>query len=152
VTPSRQVLVIDAYGSLLYAGARTLQSKLPDPAGSTQPVVVLRLRGRTSLGATFAAVIADYVARLDAVDGHLILSGVQSPMLAKVERTVTGPAGGRIEVFEASKVLGESTNLAIDAGIQWLAAHTPADTMAGGTTVRENDDGATPDEPSDVTP
>ena len=155
VTPSRQVLVLDAYGSLLYAGARTLQSKLPDPAGSTQPVVVLRLRGRTSLGATFAAVIADYVGRLDNVDGHLILSGVQSPMLAKVERTVTTPAGGRIEVYEATNVLGESTNLAIDAGLQWLADHQPVSSGPSGRDGRrggENDDGATPDEPSDVTP
>ncbi len=110
----------------------------PIPPGSTQPVVVLRLRGRTSLGATFAAVIADYVGRLDNVDGHLILSGVQSPMLAKVERTVTSPAGGRIEVFEATHVLGESTNLAIDAGLQWLADHQPvaSGTVASATTTR----------------
>ncbi|TFH20693.1 MAG: SulP family inorganic anion transporter, partial [Acidimicrobiales bacterium] len=82
VTPDRRVLVVDAYGSLLYAGARTLQIRLPDPSGATQPVVVLRLRGRMSLGATFAAVIADYVERIDRAGGHLILSGVQSPLLA----------------------------------------------------------------------
>jgi sulfate permease, SulP family len=149
VTPDRQVLVIDAYGSLLYAGARTLQSRLPDPAGSTQPVVVLRLRGRTSLGATFAAVITDYVGRLDNVDGHLILSGVQSPMLAKVERTVTSRAAARLEVFEATAVLGESTNLAIDAGLQWLADHPP---VASHAITADNDDGATPGGEPDVTP
>jgi SulP family sulfate permease len=155
VTPDRQVLVIDAYGSLLYAGARTLQSRLPDPAGSTQPVVILRLRGRTSLGATFAAVIADYVDRLDSVDGHLMLSGVQSPLLAKIERTVTNPAAGRVEVFEAAPVIGESTNLAIDAGLQWLADHPPVAsraTLQENHRAGENDNGATPDESSDVTP
>ncbi|HYN32474.1 MAG TPA: SulP family inorganic anion transporter [Ilumatobacteraceae bacterium] len=155
VTPDRQVLVIDAYGSLLYAGARTLQSKLPDPAGSIQPVVILRLRGRLSLGATFAAVMADYVSRLDNVDGHLILSGVQSPMLAKIERTVLGPASSRIEVFEATTVIGESTNAAIDAGLQWLADHPP---VASGATRQqngrgsENDDGVTSGDEPDVTP
>ena len=30
--PSREVTVLDVYGSLLFAGARTLQTRLPDPA------------------------------------------------------------------------------------------------------------------------
>ena len=58
--PSERVTALDVYGSLLYAGARTLQVRLPDPAGSISPAVVLRLRGRTSLGATFFVVMADY--------------------------------------------------------------------------------------------
>ena len=49
---SDHVTILDVYGSLLYAGSRTLQSRLPDPAGTEAPVVVLRLRGRTTLGAT----------------------------------------------------------------------------------------------------
>ncbi len=147
VAPDRQVVVIDAYGSLLYAGARTLQLRLPDPSGATQPVVVLRLRGRLSLGATFAAVLADYVDRLDRVGGHLILSGVQSPMLAKIERTSSSRVAGAIDVYEASEVIGESTELAIAAGERWLAEHPPVSVA-----VAENDDGATPDDQPDVTP
>ena len=100
----RAVTVLDAYGSLLYAGARTLQIKLPDPAGAEMPVVVLRLRGHMSLGATFAAVLADYVERLDRVGGHLILSGVQSPTLgqdrAQLERS---RSAGSIDIFEATR-------------------------------------------------
>jgi hypothetical protein len=53
---SHHVTVLDVYGSLLYAGSRTLQAHLPDPAGTQAPAVVLRLRGRTSLGATFIKV------------------------------------------------------------------------------------------------
>ncbi|MGH8774696.1 MAG: SulP family inorganic anion transporter [Jiangellaceae bacterium] len=62
--PSGQVTVLDVYGSLLYAGSRTLQARLPYPTGSQRPAVVLRLRGRTSLGATFFRVVADYAQRL----------------------------------------------------------------------------------------
>ena len=51
--PSHTVVVLDVYGSLFYAGSRTLQVRLPDPSGAERPAVVLRLRGRTSLGATF---------------------------------------------------------------------------------------------------
>ena len=145
VTPDRRVLLLDAYGSLLYAGARTLQNRLPDPSGATQPVVVLRLRGHMSLGATFAAVIADYVERIDRAGGHLILSGVQSPLLARVERTATPRVAGAIDVFEATEVIGESTNRAIDAGELWLERHTPVTTV-------EDDNGATPDDEPDVTP
>ena len=48
--PSHTVVVLDVYGSLFYAGSRTLQVRLPDPSGAERPAVVLRLRGRTSLG------------------------------------------------------------------------------------------------------
>jgi sulfate permease, SulP family len=157
VTPDRRVLVVDAYGSLLYAGARTLQNRLPDPSGATQPVVVLRLRGRMSLGATFAAVIADYVERIDRAGGHLILSGVQSPLLARVERTATPRVAGAIDVFEATDVIGESTNRAIDAGELWLERHAPVTTVEstsedGTERGNENDNGATPGDAPDVTP
>ena len=41
---SFHITVLDVYGSLLYAGARTLQAHLPDPGEAQSPVVVLRLR------------------------------------------------------------------------------------------------------------
>ena len=41
-----EVTLLDVYGSLYYAGARTLASLLPNPQGALAPVVVLRLRGR----------------------------------------------------------------------------------------------------------
>jgi SulP family sulfate permease len=159
VTPDAQVLVIDAYGSLLYAGARTLQNRLPDPAGARRPVVVLRLRGQMSLGATFAAVISDYVDRLDRSGGRLYLSGVQSPLLATIERTASPRVAGVVEVFAATEVIGESTNRAIDAGERWLAelgeivTTGNADAPGTATAVRpEDDDGAAPDESSDAAP
>jgi SulP family sulfate permease len=61
------VTILDVYGSLLYAGARTLQAHLPDPAGTQASTVVLQLRGRTSLGAAFFKVVTDYADRLTGV-------------------------------------------------------------------------------------
>ena len=55
---SRTVTLIDVYGSLHYAGARTLQQHLPDPVGTEAPAVVLRMRGRTGLGSTSFTVLA----------------------------------------------------------------------------------------------
>jgi SulP family sulfate permease len=62
--PSRTVTLLDVYGSLYYAGAKTLAARLPDPGGAKRPVVVLRLRGRTRLGATSVVVIDGYAKRL----------------------------------------------------------------------------------------
>ena len=84
--PGGRVTALDVYGSLLYAGARTLQVRLPDPTGASTPVVVLRLRGRTSLGATFFVVLADYAHRLQSNGGRLFLSGVDPQMLARMRR------------------------------------------------------------------
>jgi sulfate permease, SulP family len=58
---SHEVTVLDVYGSLLFAGARTLQMRLPGPSGCERPVVV---HGRTTLGATGFIVLADYAERL----------------------------------------------------------------------------------------
>src|SRR5690606_12145768 len=47
-----RVTVLDIYGPLFFAGARTLERLLPEP-GATRAVVVLRLRGRDEeIGAT----------------------------------------------------------------------------------------------------
>ena len=60
-----EVVILDVYGSLFYAGARSLQLKLPDPGNSHGAVVVLRLRGRTTLGSTFFVMMGDYTRRLE---------------------------------------------------------------------------------------
>ncbi len=83
---SQHVTILDVYGSLLYAGSRTLQIRLPDPAGTESPVVVLRLRRRTSLGATFIKVAGDYANRLADVDGRLYLSGLQPTSTERLHR------------------------------------------------------------------
>ena len=116
--PSDQVTILDVYGSLLYAGSRTLQARLPDPAGSHAPAVVLRLRGRTSLGATFVKVIADYAERLAEVDGRLYLSGLDTGMTERLRHT--GRLEGSVRTFEATPLVGESTEAARHAAQAWL--------------------------------
>ena len=122
--PSDQVTILDVYGSLLYAGARTLQARLPDPAGSHAPVVVLRLRGRTSLGATFLKVMAGYAERLAEADGQLYLSGLDPTTAERLRHTrrLDGP----IRIFEATPLVGESTEAARHAAQTWLV-RKPAD-------------------------
>ena len=115
---SQHVTVLDVYGSLLYAGSRTLQAHLPDPAGTQAPAVVLRLRGRTSLGATFIKVVSDYADRLADVGGRLYLSGLQPSLTERLHHT--GTIDGPMRAFEATPIVGESTHEAYLDAESWL--------------------------------
>ncbi len=116
---SRAVTVLDIYGSLQFAGARTLQTALPDPSESDAPAVVLRLRGRSRLGATPLIVIADYAQRLESVGGRLYLSGVDPDLVEKIRQSHRIDAD-RVPTFAATAVHGESSDAALDAAADWL--------------------------------
>lgn len=94
------VTILDVYGSLLYAGARTLQARLPARGQAHSAVVVLRLRGRTALGATFAKVMTDYASQLAVSGGRLYLSGLDHGVADQLRRT--GQAEGPVRTFEAT--------------------------------------------------
>jgi sulfate permease, SulP family len=124
---SHAVTVLDVYGSLLFAGARTLQTRLPDPAGSESPVVVLRLRGRTTLGATAFIVFADYAERVRSAGGHLFLSGVEPELVQQLKSTQRGDLSDAVTVVPMSATILESTQQAYDEAEAWLAEHTTLD-------------------------
>jgi sulfate permease, SulP family len=118
VLTSQHVTVLDVYGSLLYAGARTLQAHLPDPGTAHEPVVVLRLRRRTSLGATFIKVVSDYADHLASAGGRLYLSGLEPSLTERLMRS--GQVDGPIRTFEATSIIGESTRDAYLDAEAWL--------------------------------
>jgi SulP family sulfate permease len=122
---SHGVTLLDVYGSLYYAGARTLQVRLPDPTGARSPAVVLRLRGRTALGATFIVVVKQYAERVAAVGGRLFLSGVDPDLYAQLLRTGAISSEARGSIFESTVVVGESSSVAYAAAEAWLAGSAP---------------------------
>ena len=117
---SNHALLLDIYGSLYYAGARTLQHHLPDPEGSTSPAVVIRLRGRALLGATSYAVLSDYAARIASVGGRLYLTGLDPEVLAQVQRNRTVETAATCR-FQATDTLGEASLDAYHDAERWLA-------------------------------
>lgn len=129
--PSEQVTVLDVYGSLLYAGSRTLQARLPDPAGSQGAAVVVRLRGRTALGATFYRVLHGYAERLAATGGRLYLSGLDEDLLDQLRRAGGLDLSGPVRTVPATEVLGESTRHAVHDAQAWLVRHTARDSSPG---------------------
>ena len=121
--PSDRVTVLDVYGSLPYAGARTLQARLPGVGTAHRAVVVLRLRGHTSLGATFNRVIGDYSRRLAATGGRLYLSGLSPNVIEQLRETGALNVSGPVSPYRATSVIGESTARAADAAEAWLIRH-----------------------------
>jgi sulfate permease, SulP family len=123
--PSREVLLLDIYGSLFYAGARTVQVRLPDPAGAQHPAVVLRLRGRAMLGSTSFAVLAGYADRVASVGGRFYLSGLDPAVHQQLLSNRTVGGDGEVRVFEASPVIGESSLAAVHDAESWLEGLPP---------------------------
>lgn len=95
---------------------------LPDPQGADRPVVVLRLRGRTQVGATLVEVLSVYADELARAGGRLYLSGVSdhanSQLVASGKIRLDGP----VTVERASSVVGSSTGRAVEAAEEWLVS------------------------------
>ena len=117
---SNKVTVLDVYGHLFYAGARTLERLLPKLNGAENPVVILRLRGRTNLGATLVEVLANYADKLQAVDGRLYLTGIGEGAYEQMVRTGKLRLSGPVRVYEATSVRGQSTREAHADAETWL--------------------------------
>lgn len=117
---SHHVTVLDVYGYLFHAGAKTLERMLPVPEGADHPVVILRLRGDTSIGATLINVLANYADRLEAVHGRLYLSGISKNLSEQVVRAAKLVLTGPVRTYKMTPVVGESTHEAYKHAMAWL--------------------------------
>jgi SulP family sulfate permease len=115
------VTVLDVYGHLFYAGARTLETRLPRPAGAAHPVVVLRLRGRTTPGATLVDVLIHYADELRSAGGRLYLSGIDRHAHEQLVHAGKLELSGPIRLYDATPIVGESTHSALADAEAWLA-------------------------------
>ena len=117
---SNKVTVLDVYGHLFFAGARTLERLLPRPGEAENPVVVLRLRGRSTLGATLVEVLANYADKLKKGGGRLYLTGISEEAYDQIVRTKKLSLTGPVRAYEATAVRGESTEEAYADAKSWL--------------------------------
>lgn len=118
--PSDRVTVLDVYGHLFYAGARTLERLLPAPQDARNPVVILRLRGLTTAGATLLEVLANYADKLEEVNGRLYLTGLSERVHDQVIRTGKLQLGGPVRAYDATPIRGQSTRKAVTDAQTWL--------------------------------
>lgn len=119
---SGKVTVLDVYGHLFYAGARTLERLLPQPNDAQNPVVILRLRGRNAFGATLLEVLSNYADKLQKVDGRLYLTGISEGAREQVVRTGKFSPTGPVQAYDATSVIWESTREAVADARTWLVS------------------------------
>jgi SulP family sulfate permease len=125
VLRSNQIVVLNVYGSLFYAGARTFESSLPRVVDAEKPVVIVRIRGRMVVGATAFSVLSGYAALLEERGGRLYLSGVAPELLEQFKASGRVTSGGPIHYVEATPTLGESTRAAIADAEGFLLGEAP---------------------------
>ena len=119
---SNVVTVLDVEGSLFFAGARTLADALPNPDGATRPVVILRLRGYTSVGATLIEVLDNYADALTEVGGRLYLSGVDDEVSKQLRRAGKLDLDRVVHLIPADAIFGASTEQAVAHASAWLGS------------------------------
>jgi SulP family sulfate permease len=117
---SNKVTVLDVYGHLFYAGARTLERLLPKPEGAHNPAVILRLRGRSTVGATLIEVLSNYADKLNAVDGRLYLTGISGAAHDQLLRTGKLRLTVSVHAYEATPIRLQSTQQAVADARTWL--------------------------------
>lgn len=118
--PSREVTVLNVYGSLFFAGARKFEDLLPDHEGASQPVVVIRLRGRQRLGATLIEVLDTYSDELEKIGGRLFLAGLAEDTAAQMRRAGKLDFERVVTLVPARETLGASTEEAVEMARAWL--------------------------------
>jgi SulP family sulfate permease len=126
VLEDRQVVVLDVYGSLLLAGARTLEARLPDPGHARRPAVVLRLRGHTTVSSTSIEVLARYAHRLEERGGRLYLSGVEPQVETRLRKSHGLEAMGPVEVVMATEIMGASSRTAYRHAKDFVEGRDPS--------------------------
>jgi len=114
------ITVLDIYGPIFYASARTLGRLLPSPEGAKNPVVILRLRGLTKVGATLIDVLAGYARKLKDVNGRLYLSGISEQVYQQLKSAGRLGGASHVHAFDATPIRGQSTKAAIAHAQEWL--------------------------------
>lgn len=117
---SRQIVVLSPNGSLFFAGAQVLESRLPDPSNAEQPVIILLLRGRKEIGSTIIGVVDRYARKLQARGGKLMLVGVSQRVLEQLRRTRVLDHLEPHNVYPATPLLGEALRNAYADAERWL--------------------------------
>jgi len=120
--PPHAVTVLHIYGHLFYAGARTLEDKLPSPRGARNAVVVMRMRGRSNLGATLIDVLASYAKELQKGNCRLYLAGINPAVRDEIVRTAKLDLSGPVQLYEMTPLVGEATRKAVADAKAWLAS------------------------------
>lgn len=146
-----ETVILDIYGSLFYAGARTLSTMLPAVDGARNAVVILRLRGLGDIGSTLLNVLNAYAHGLQAGGGDLFLAGIAPDAKARMIRSKQTGVIAEDHIFTSSSIRHESIDA---AGLAAQGVHGSVSRDGAGTAVVNGGPAPVgdPDVPSDIEP
>jgi SulP family sulfate permease len=120
ILPSHKVTVLQPYGSLFYAAAKTFEENLPAADKAKEAVVIFVLRGYDDFGSTMIGVMDRYVQVIMQNGGIVKLAGVSEAVLAQLERTGLVALLGRENIYVAQRQWGAATTKAYEDAQVWL--------------------------------
>lgn len=120
--PAGGVVVLQPYGAIFFATASVLRNQMPSITPSTRhSVVVLRIRGADSAGATLIDVLAKYAEALSEVDSKLVIVTDNEHVIRQLDKTGAIKALGSANVYRGTAFIGETVRRAHDEAIAWVA-------------------------------
>ena len=118
--PSHKVTVLQPYGSLFYAAAKTFEEILPEADKAKEAVVIFILRGYDDFGSTMIGVMDRYVRVILQNGGIVKLAGVSEAVLSQLERTGLVALLGRENIYVAQRQWGAAATKAYEDAQAWL--------------------------------
>ena len=107
------IVVLMPYGSLFFAGASVLESKLPDPKDAAGATVIIRLRGLTQGGSTLVSVLERYAKKLHNNGAQLVLTELNDRVYEQLTKTETIELIGVDRVYRAEDDFLAATRKAV---------------------------------------
>jgi len=117
---SNKATLLIIYGGKFFAAAYKISDLFPTATEAQNAMVIIRLRGKDSIGSTFIQVLERYSAALEKNGGKLMLSGVSTHVYDQLEKTEIIELLGEENIFPDSSKLLYSSKQALKAANDWL--------------------------------
>jgi sulfate permease, SulP family len=118
---SREVVILQPYGSLFFAAAPVFEAMLPAVGTATKgSVVILRLRGRTDLGTTFMDVLHRYASALASADSKLVLASVSDRVMEQLGVARVTAVVDAEDLYVGDERVGATLRQAHDDAVAWI--------------------------------
>ncbi len=125
--PPNEVVALQPYGSLFFAAAPVLESRLSAPTdASRNSVVILRLRGHTDLGTTFMDVLRRYGQALTACGSKLVIVSASERIQEQLRVAGIADLIGPGNIYPGDDRVGATLKRAYADALTWIEQNQPA--------------------------
>ena len=121
--PAEDVVIIQPYGSLFFAAAPVFEKALPTVTEETvHSVVIIRLRGKSEVGATLIDHLTHYAGSLHDANSKLMLVTDSSRIRTQLDVAGATQIIGEDNIYAATEWLTETVRQAKRDAEDWIAA------------------------------